>query len=325
MRRSSSASGYPSVVLTKKRSSWASGSGNVPSYSIGFCVARTRNGSSRRRVSPSTVTCCSAIASSSADWVFGIARLISSTRTTFAKTGPGRNSKSRSFWLKIERPVTSVGCRSGVHWMRLEREPSTEPAIARASTVFAVPGTSSRSAWPPHMSAARTSLICSRLPCTTVSMLSRKRSAMSVAEVSSSADTHDLRGHRDGKHLRVRRFRLDLDCLSVVRRAKSICNLVSTRLQSLGAGRREGVELLVAAEEPPGRLPLDKGEVAFVAAPGPFFGPRHQSGPNRVQDDVPARLEQVLVPFDDLATVRTLKEVAYALMPGVEPARVAAV
>jgi hypothetical protein len=94
-------------------------------------------------VTPSIVTCCSAIASSSADWVFGIARLISSTSRTFAKTGPGRNSKSRSRWLKTERPVTSVGWRSGVHWIRENVEPSTLPAIARASTVFAVPGTSS--------------------------------------------------------------------------------------------------------------------------------------------------------------------------------------
>ena len=31
-------------MRTKKRSSCASGSGNVPSYSIGFCVAMTRNG-----------------------------------------------------------------------------------------------------------------------------------------------------------------------------------------------------------------------------------------------------------------------------------------
>ena len=40
----------------------------------------------------------SAIASSSADCVFGIARLISSTSTTFAKIGPARNSKSRCLW-----------------------------------------------------------------------------------------------------------------------------------------------------------------------------------------------------------------------------------
>jgi hypothetical protein len=55
------------------------------------------------------VTCCSAIASRSADCVFGIARFTSSTSTTFAKIGPGRNSKSRVRWSKTERPVTSVG------------------------------------------------------------------------------------------------------------------------------------------------------------------------------------------------------------------------
>ena len=82
----------------KKRSSCASGSGNVPSYSIGFSVARRRNGRGTTFVAPSTVTWRSAIASSSADCVFGIARLISSTRTTFAKIGPGRNSKSRVRW-----------------------------------------------------------------------------------------------------------------------------------------------------------------------------------------------------------------------------------
>ena len=132
-------------------------------------------------MTPSIVTCCSAIASSSADCVFGIARLISSTRTTFANTGPGRNSKSRSRWSKTERPVTSVGCRSGVHWMRAFVAPSTLPAIARASTVFAVPGTSSRRTWPPETRAVRTSLISSVLPRTTVSMFASSRAAVSVA------------------------------------------------------------------------------------------------------------------------------------------------
>ena len=49
--------------------------------------------------------------------------------------------------------MTSVGCRSGVHWMRAFVAPSIEPPIARASTVFAVPGTSSKSTCPPQMSA----------------------------------------------------------------------------------------------------------------------------------------------------------------------------
>ena len=41
----------------------------------------------------STVTCASFIASSIADWVFGVARLISSARRTCEKMGPGLNSK----------------------------------------------------------------------------------------------------------------------------------------------------------------------------------------------------------------------------------------
>ena len=36
--------------------------------------------------------------------------------------------------------MTSFGCRSGVHWMRDGTAPSIDWAIARASTVFAVPG-----------------------------------------------------------------------------------------------------------------------------------------------------------------------------------------
>ena len=43
-----------------------------------------------------TVTVCSCIASSSADWVFGVARLISSASTMLAKTGPASNRKTRS-------------------------------------------------------------------------------------------------------------------------------------------------------------------------------------------------------------------------------------
>ena len=71
-------------------------SGKVPSCSIGFSVAITKNGAGSGRVTPSTVTCPSAIASSSADCAFGSARLISSTSTMFANTGPGRNSNRRA-------------------------------------------------------------------------------------------------------------------------------------------------------------------------------------------------------------------------------------
>ena len=47
---------------------------------------------------PSTVTFCSSMTSSSADWVFGEARLISSASTMDANTGPSRNSNSPCFW-----------------------------------------------------------------------------------------------------------------------------------------------------------------------------------------------------------------------------------
>jgi hypothetical protein len=46
-------------------------------------------------VTPSTVTCRSSIDSSSADCVFGDARLISSPSRMLAKTAPGLNWKSR--------------------------------------------------------------------------------------------------------------------------------------------------------------------------------------------------------------------------------------
>ena len=82
-----------------KRSSWASGSAKVPSYSIGFWVAMTRNGSGIGWVTPSIVAWRSSMHSSSALCVLGVARLISSASTTWLMIGPGRNSNSCVFWL----------------------------------------------------------------------------------------------------------------------------------------------------------------------------------------------------------------------------------
>src|SRR5262245_1881660 len=130
-----------------KRSSWASGSGYVPSYSIGFCVAMTMKGRASSYVVPSIVTWFSCMHSSSADCVFGEARLISSTSRRFANTGPGRNSNSFVGWLKTLTPVTSDGSRSGVNWMR-ENDASSERARALASIVFPTPGKSSMIRWP---------------------------------------------------------------------------------------------------------------------------------------------------------------------------------
>ena len=62
----------------------------MPSYSIGFWVAATMNGSGSRRDAPSMLTVRSSIASSSAAWVFGGVRLISSASSRLVKIGPGR-------------------------------------------------------------------------------------------------------------------------------------------------------------------------------------------------------------------------------------------
>ena len=83
----------------------------MPSNSTGFWVARTRNGSGRGRVVPSTETWRSCIASSSADCVRGVARLISSTSRTFVNTGPW--TKRRPAGSNRLAPVTSVGQQVG--------------------------------------------------------------------------------------------------------------------------------------------------------------------------------------------------------------------
>src|SRR4051812_24201307 len=132
-------------MRTTKRSSCASGSANVPSSSIGFWVARTRNGSGSGRVSPSIETWPSSMASSSALCVRGVARLISSTSSTFVKTGPGTKRK----WSVSRRldPSTSLGNRSGVPWTRAKVRPSAR-LNARVRSVLPTPGTSSTSACP---------------------------------------------------------------------------------------------------------------------------------------------------------------------------------
>ena len=111
---------------------------------MGFCVAITKNGSSRAYVSVPTVTECSCIASSRADCVLGVARLISSARTIWAKIGPRRNWNSRpcSVSTTMVVPVTSAGMRSGVNWMR-EKLSRSARASERMSSVLPSPGTPS--------------------------------------------------------------------------------------------------------------------------------------------------------------------------------------
>ena len=68
------------------------------------------------------MTSRSCIACSSAAWVLGGVRLISSASRMLVKIGPSTKRKSRrpcSSSSKTFVPVMSEGIRSGVNWMRL--------------------------------------------------------------------------------------------------------------------------------------------------------------------------------------------------------------
>ena len=107
----------------------------------------------------------SSITSSNADCVLGDARLISSPSTTFAKTAPGWKTNSPVDVSYTWAPITSVGNRSGVNWIR-RIVPSTADTIVLASIVFPVPGTSSISRCPSeimHSSAVRTTPLLPRM------------------------------------------------------------------------------------------------------------------------------------------------------------------
>ena len=112
---------------------------------------------------PSTDTWRSCIASSSALWVRGVARLISSTSRRFVNTGP--STKRRPVGSNRLAPVTSDGSRSGVPWTRAVPR-SRLRAIARASSVLPVPGTSSSSTWPSASRAIATRRTVSSAPTT---------------------------------------------------------------------------------------------------------------------------------------------------------------
>ena len=158
----------------------------MPPSSIGFWVARTMKGSGSRWVWPSTVTWSSSIASSSADWVLGEARLISSASRTWANTGPRRNSNPVVRGSKTDTPVTSPGSRSGVNCTRSKEQPLAR-ASALASMVLPTPGTSSMSTWPRQRRASTHSSISASFPTITVPTLSTRR-------VTRSCTRADIRG-----------------------------------------------------------------------------------------------------------------------------------
>src|SRR5688500_18336256 len=140
-----------------------------------------------------TVTEPSLIASSSADCVFGVARLISSASTMFAKIGPRWNSKrlpppgSSTMTLV---PTMSAGIRSGVNWTR-ENEAWMHSESVRTSIVLPRPGTPSRRAWPPPRRHMRTPSMISSWP-TIILLISSRRRRRSA--VNSETDASTSRG-----------------------------------------------------------------------------------------------------------------------------------
>ena len=138
----------------------------MPSISSGFCVAMTKNGRCNSWCVPATVTDFSCIASSNADCVLGVARLISSARIRFANTGPCWNSKNLrppSSSATTLVPMMSAGIRSGVNCIRENPRSSTSWSV-RISSVFPKPGTPSKSACPPVIKQIRTPSIISCCP-----------------------------------------------------------------------------------------------------------------------------------------------------------------
>src|SRR5688572_16594219 len=142
-------------------------------------------GRSSAKLSPSIVTWFSCIASSSAAWVFGEARLISSTSRTFANTGPGRNSNSFERWLKTLTPVTSEGSRSGVNWIR-EKGTSSERASDFASIVLPTPGKSSMITCPSAIRPRMQSRSVSAGAWTTRARFAARRSSVSADEATAA-------------------------------------------------------------------------------------------------------------------------------------------
>ena len=134
--------------MNKNLSNCASGNGYVPSNSREFWVATTQNKFGNGKVSPSNVTCCSAMASSKAAWVFGGVRLISSANNISVKIGPFFKVKLRLLRSNILVPNISDGRISGVSWTLLN---SAWINLANTLTVrvFPVPGTPSIMTWPP--------------------------------------------------------------------------------------------------------------------------------------------------------------------------------
>ena len=90
----------------------------MPEAPAGFWVATTRKGEGTRRLTPSTVTWPSSMASKRADWVREVARLSSSAKNRLHSSAPGWYSMPPVSLFQMENPVRSEGITSGVNCTR---------------------------------------------------------------------------------------------------------------------------------------------------------------------------------------------------------------
>ena len=122
------------------------------------------------------MTCRSCIASSSAAWVLGGVRLISSARIMLAKIGPAMNVNLRrpvsgSSW-RMSVPVMSDGIMSGVNWIR-RNDRLRIFATVLTSSVLARPGTPTSRTWPRAKRPVRSCSTTSSWPMITLAISAR--------------------------------------------------------------------------------------------------------------------------------------------------------
>ena len=142
-------SGSRPASLNRKRSSWASGSGYVPSYSTGFWVATTMNGSGSGCVR--ALDRDLALLHRLEQGGLGLRRRavdLVGEQQVREDAGPrGTGTSPVGGLSRWSGRCTSDGIRSGVNCTRLKSR-SSAAATAFTSSVLATPGTPSSSTWP---------------------------------------------------------------------------------------------------------------------------------------------------------------------------------
>src|SRR5579859_1244370 len=146
---------------------------------MGFCVAKTVKNCESGWAMPSMVIWCSSMASSTAAWVRGGMRLTSSASRRSVNSGPRWSEKVLVERLSTLLPMMSAGMRSEVHWTRRNSRSKSRAKLLTTS-VLAIPGTPSSSAWPPHRMVSRHWLMRSSWP--TMTLASSLRPCVSTCE-----------------------------------------------------------------------------------------------------------------------------------------------